>query len=828
MTTFFASKLASQESKYTRAQTNDRYSHFKQQHYTVGDEEQFLSCISDINEWPDDYMIVNDELNTFKSHDFIFPEVYRQQEKINIVQTFRYIFYKFKKGIYIRIQNNRVNKFVPMSNANFVNEWSQQIQMDYDVFRQVSKLDNRPFNERSINKYVKSWFCNNCLLRYEHPVYEGDTNVGAILNFFDELCQHRKVPDIDFFVNKRDFPLLTNDFTEPYYDIWGRGTPLVSHKYDFYLPIFSMCKTDEYNDLLIPTHEDWARVQQHDEGKWFVDSRVEEEIADEAIPFFKKKPIAVFRGSSTGGGFTIDTNTRLHLAHLSSLRRKQEDGNDYLDCGITKWNSRVKKLEGVDKIQVINPTTFQFGLVNYMPLSEQRKYKYIVHVDGHVSAFRLSGMLRMNSVVLMVESDWKMWYSDMLRPYEHYIPVKSDLSDIYEQIDWCRENEEMCELIAYNANQFASQVLSKNGMMDYTQKLLMDLKKFMKYERMSDMKPLDNNDVDKKKIPRMKVEEAIVFENKHVIIYKVEGKPLVLKKKKSGEVMTWLPMTISNFCDMYGLDEDGSLVMDYVDGVKFYDYLSSRSFKFDHYLDVLVQIGYALHEAQTKMLFVHNDLTPWNIILQMYSHDQKLSYCHDRYQYSSKVIPIIMDFDKAHYIDEHYIHRGQVNRFKFSSIQDIISLLFTSLYQIMTTQTMSKIEVHMVIKLGNFVSNTQFCPEVFHSINSLKHYLYSMKKHSSLLYTDKKDMEKVGPLDFVAYVCRMRNKKFMVKKRQATVDIDTIDYDEYELLWSPTTSRRIRDKVGKEDVTKLMEKKDQDITILRKIANIETVKTIYK
>jgi hypothetical protein len=823
--TVFASKEQSKESKYARTQTNSRYSHFRQQQYTIGDEEQFLSFIKDIEEWPEEYNIIDDHLNIFKSHDFTFPELYRRQEKINILQTFRYIFYKFKKGIYIRIQNNRVSKFAPMSNANFVNEWSQQIQIDYDVFQQVSRLDNRPYNERSINKFVKSWFCNNCLLRYEYPVNESDTNVANILNFFEELCKHRKVPDIDFFVNKRDFPLLTKDLTEPYYDIWGRGTPLVSHHYDSYLPILSMSKTDAYNDLLIPTHEDWARALQHDEGKWFVDSRVEDDNRQkEDVDFHNKKPIAVFRGSSTGDGFTIDTNTRLRLAYLSSLQKKQDDGNNYLDCGITKWNSRVKKLEGSNKIQVIDPTTLPFTLVDYLPLSDQRMYKYVVHVDGHVSAFRLSGILRMNCVVLMVESDWKMWYSDMLIPYEHYIPVKKDLSDIYEQIDWCRENDQMCELIAYNAQQFAERVLGKNGMLDYTQKLLVDLKKFMRYESMSLVvdPPMEPHDVT----PRM--EKEVFFENRNVIIYKVVDKPLVFKKKKSpDEQMIWLPMSVNNFCDVYGLDEDGHLVMDYVDGIKFYDYLASPSFKFETYLDILIQLGLALHEAQTKMLFVHNDLTPWNIILQMYNHDQRLRYCDDKYHYSAKVVPVIIDFDKSHYIDKHYIHRGTVNRFRFSTIQDVMSLLFTSLYQIMTSQTLSKTEVGMLLKLGNFVSKTQFCPESFMSIHSLKHYLYSMKKHSSLLYTDKKDMDQVGPLDFVAYIYKMRNRKFVVTKR-ATSDDDRIDYDEYDLLWSPSRSRGIREKVSDQDVTKLMGKKDQNIDILRKIANIETVKSIYK
>ena len=431
----FKSKEESVQSKYSRKQSNERYPHFKQLIYTVGDEEQFVHKISNIY-WGKKKVEEekDDKLNMFQFYNFNFWEGYHTHEKINLIQTFRYIFYKFKKGIYVRIENNKLSKFIPMSNANFTNEWSEQLKVDYEIFKKVSALENRPYSEKSINKFVNCWFCNNCLLRYEYPINESDTNVSNIKNFFEELCLYRKVPDIDFFVNKRDFPLLSKDKTEPYYDIWGKNKPLVSHEYDTYLPILSMSKTEEYADILIPTHEDWARVQQIDNGIYFTDSRVEqkEEEDNKNISFLNKKPTAVFRGSSTGDGLTIETNTRLKAAFLS-LQNKVDpiDNVPYLDCGITKWNVRVKKLDETSNIRVIEPESFPFGLVDYMPLSEQEmRYKYILHIDGHVSAFRLSMLLSLNCVILIVESKWKVWYSDLLIPYEHYIPIKSDLSDI--------------------------------------------------------------------------------------------------------------------------------------------------------------------------------------------------------------------------------------------------------------------------------------------------------------------------------------------------------------------------------------------------------------
>lgn len=806
-----------------RVNTNSRYPHFKQQQYTVGDEEQFIDAIKDLKELQNQDLVM-DELNIFKditTRDF--PSIYKNQEKLNILSTFRYIFYKFKKGIYIRIEQNKIKLFLPLSNANFVNEWADQIQVDYEIFKKVSVLDNRDFNEKSINKFIKTWFCNNCLIRYEYPVNESDTNVSNILDFFTELCENRKLPDIDFFVNKRDFPLLKKNLTEPYDDIWGKDKPLISHKYENYLPILSMSKTDEFNDLLIPTHEDWARCQYQDNRKWFSDSRIEKEDETISDDFHTKIPTAVFRGSSTGNGFTIETNTRLKLAYLSSLEHKQADNVLYLNCGITKWNSRVKKMGHTKKLEVIEPKVLNIKLSDFMPLKTQRQYKYIVHVDGHVSAFRLSAMMKLNCVLLIVDSPWKLWFSDMLLPYEHYIPIKADLSDIYEQIDWCRENDEMCELIAYNALTFADKVLSRDGLFDFTQKLLIDLKNFMNYSTM-DIKPIEQS----QSIPILpNMEGAIIYENRNVTIQKVHNKNLILKKKKDIHIhQNLIAPKVSNFCEIYGKNEDGWIVMDFVEGVKMYDYLKGEDFKFDVYLDILTQLSYALYEAQTKMLFVHNDLTPWNIILQKLNTPQKVTYCKDKYYCYSEVIPVIIDYDKARYIDDNFVHQGVVNRFRFSSIHDVISLLFTSLYQILTSQTLKKNEIGMILRLGNFISNTEYYPSQFNSIVSLKQYLYSMKKHSALLYTDKKDLEKMNPLDFVDYIKRMRRMK--LDKKQMTETRNQYKFDEYELFWSPKRNREIREEMEKENLSELKKKQPKSIDILEKIANIMTVKSLYK
>jgi len=379
--------------------------------------------------------------------------------------------------------------------VNFVNEWSHNIKIDpkygnlQNFFKHISDLQGYPFRPKNINNVVNTWYGNNCLVRYEYPIGEGDNNVSILKNMLEELCKNRVVPDVELFFNRRDFPLLTRNGTEAYYNLWNSyEKPLVSHKYDKYVPILSMCNTDHFADLLIPTHEDWSRVQSK-ENIFFPSSQTYEDFN---INWESKKPIAVFRGGTTGCGVKIETNQRLKIAYLSSKNLLDKDGLQFLDAGISNWNVRPRKLIDSPYLQTIDVEALPFDLVKRMTPKEQSEYKYIIHIDGHVSAFRLSYEFSMNSTILLVDSNWKIWFSNMIKPYVHYVPVKSDLSDIYDQIKWCKENDEKCKEIATNAKVFYDTYLCKKGILDYMQKIMIDIKNETGVYLYNYISPLDN------------------------------------------------------------------------------------------------------------------------------------------------------------------------------------------------------------------------------------------------------------------------------------------------------------------------------------------------
>ena len=93
------------------------------------------------------------------------------------------------------------------------------------------------------------------------------------------------------------------------------------------------------------------------------------------------------------------------------------------------------------------------------PKKEFLRYKYQIDIDGEVNAWSaLWWKLYSNSVVFKVDSHYEQWYYKDLKEWEHYIPVKGDLSDLEEKYKWAIENDEKCKEIAQKGKEFISKM----------------------------------------------------------------------------------------------------------------------------------------------------------------------------------------------------------------------------------------------------------------------------------------------------------------------------------------------------------------------------------
>jgi hypothetical protein len=84
--------------------------------------------------------------------------------------------------------------------------------------------------------------------------------------------------------------------------------------------------------------------------------------------------------------------------------------------------------------------------------------KYALDIDGYSNAWsNLFTRLLFGCCVLKVESrhGFRQWYYDRLKPWEHYVPVAADLSDLVERFDWVREHDDECRDIAQRGRRLA-------------------------------------------------------------------------------------------------------------------------------------------------------------------------------------------------------------------------------------------------------------------------------------------------------------------------------------------------------------------------------------
>jgi hypothetical protein len=771
---FYYTEKECKDAKYNkdiRKNTNPRYHNFNQIYFTAGDVDQFNEFRDATNGtnpdpkidlegniWNDMFLKLKDLNLHEKIKDVVenldWPK-YRNLSVDSVDNTFFYIFDKFKKGIFVKIKDNKLCVFLPFSKHNYTNEWSDRMKHDPSLFSDIthflqyaSKINGYNVPLDKINKFTEKWYGNNCLIRTEYPIMENDRGMTNVKDMLVSLCNSRKVPDIEFFINKRDYPLITKREFEPYEQIYDtENQQLLSNNYNTYSPILSMVTTDKHSDIPFPTHEDWARVSTQEDNKFFYPDCRDYKYNFE-MDWGKKIPTAVFRGASTGCGVTVETNPRLKASYLSTVS-PVENGYKLLDAGITKWNLRPRKIMGNKYLQLIEPNKLSFGLVSGLTPEEQSKYKYILNIDGHVTAFRLSLELSIGSVVLLTESKYRIWYMRYLKAGVHYIPVKNDLSDLFEKIRWCRDNDKECEKIAKNAKMFYDDYLSKNGILDYLQYLFIKIKKttgtyFYNSLKIEDLilkkqieiiKDYGFGNENKLDIPSEENKKLIEY-NQNYRYYINEGVRLFLsdkddkddkddkekkydtlheskdtkilkynnfvikkinddenrKKQLVNEVFCGLTLIndlikeIPNFRYTYFINkEQNSTVSEYVEGVTLQQYINDGC-SFSELIKVLLMVNLSLCVAQERFGFVHYDLYPWNIIIKKVEK-RSISYRlkHNIFKVETDIIPVIIDYGRSHVIQDN-VHYGTIEQFKTKLFQDSLSLVVCCFYSFLNVK----------------------------------------------------------------------------------------------------------------------------------------------
>lgn len=216
-------------------------------------------------------------------------------------------------------------------------------------------------------------------------------------------------------------------------------------------------RKDQHFAVPIPDHvflstQDYSKFRDEAEKQW--------------IDWSKRKPCAFWRGSSSGGGIRVNnwqSNHRIKLCNLALECNEPE----FLDAKITNITGTSDEL--------LKKTISKAGIFSKrVPQIEFIKYKYVIDIDGNVNSWPgLFTKLLTGSCVLKVDSPYYQWYYDRLEPWVNYIPIKRDLSDLVEKINWCREHDSEVNKIGERGRKLALSITISSEL-EKTEKVILE------------------------------------------------------------------------------------------------------------------------------------------------------------------------------------------------------------------------------------------------------------------------------------------------------------------------------------------------------------------
>ena len=171
-------------------------------------------------------------------------------------------------------------------------------------------------------------------------------------------------------------------------------------------------------------------------------------VRNHAGEWSQRKPMAVWRGITTGtfAGSDWRSLPRVQLCEIASRR------DDLFDVGLT----RVTQFAGSD---LARQELYRKKLMRpFMEAENWVKYKYQIDIDGQSNAWSgLFKKLMTGSPVLKVASPshFRQWYYDRLVPFVNFIPVRSDMSDLIENLLWLHANDTAAQAIGRAGRELA-------------------------------------------------------------------------------------------------------------------------------------------------------------------------------------------------------------------------------------------------------------------------------------------------------------------------------------------------------------------------------------
>lgn len=308
--------------------------------------------------------------------------------------------------------------------------------------------DLAPFNTELSSKFLDTLFERDDLCLVRVKVSSGNISIQKsnwanrhivaekIIQPLLELHAFAPLPDLDFVFSAHDE--LNRVRNEP---------PL---------PIFIITKArQDAGFILIP---DWFALKEFEPDKSLV-------VQGNALyPWESKSHLLFFRGGDSG----IWDLRRWPDFPRPKLMKLSNEYPDLIDAKFSYLHHRQ-----------FHEYAHQQGFMGeWISMQETIQHKYLMDIDGNCAPTpRFPLLLHSNSVILKNMTDSMLWFYGTIKPYEHFIPVKENLSDLLTQLAWAKNHDEECQKISENARKLAAEVLSPESIYLYLYQLLCEYSK---------------------------------------------------------------------------------------------------------------------------------------------------------------------------------------------------------------------------------------------------------------------------------------------------------------------------------------------------------------
>jgi len=151
----------------------------------------------------------------------------------------------------------------------------------------------------------------------------------------------------------------------------------------------------------------------------------------------------------------------IHLGRIAELINHDEDISHQQKIGAFGFLGGQRKPERLTFKRAASEHPQYFEYIDTEKYSESKtptlslldykmRFKYVIDLPGHTYSTKLYWMLFLKRPLFLVPPRMPFEWESLLIPWKHYMPVKSDLSDLVDHFHWAENNPKKVAQINQN------------------------------------------------------------------------------------------------------------------------------------------------------------------------------------------------------------------------------------------------------------------------------------------------------------------------------------------------------------------------------------------